>query len=624
LKQIQIIAYGLNLILFPIGLTFEYHFPDSFFSNSVFRAWPLLFSLGLALVAAKFFRNAFALISFGIFWFLITLAPTNSVLPRLDLLSERNLYLPSLGVLLLLATAIYRLTLANPNNWIIKKVTIYSLIIFFVLQVSLLYKRNLIYRSNILLWEDTLKKAPKNLQALHNLSHFYISKKHDKKAFIALKVLAKSNASPHYTSYAHSNLGTLYMQKGDYQKAEAEFKMGISIKPSLPMNYLNLGTVFASQGRYLEAKEVYEKTETLYSQYKWGHSIPADFFINKSRLMLTLGLYKEAEESAIKYLNRFGGHAFSNSITTSNLDLSTDYTYIKLVINRAKRGLSKRFNLDSNPSLLNGRIITGSRSGTKARVISYDFDSSTVYPDAVWVKYLTEDTTTQEIQGIHVADSGEGYTSIPNIIITGGGGAGATARVVLSDIQTIIGVDITNPGSNYTSTPSITITGGGGKGAQLKATLNNSQSFLEGERVSTADFSIFAYSASKNHSGKRSPEAGRGHFILAKIYDAMGKHEQALREYSQVGSEPKIKSEAHNNRALIFIQQNLFDRAVKELDQAVKISPDLPVTHFNIGNLLIQTNGNLIKARWHLEKALKFSSNQDRIEKIKQTLNTLS
>ena len=103
----------------------------------------------------------------------------------------------------------------------------------------------------------------------------------------------------------------------------------------------------------------------------------------------------------------------------------------------------------------------------------------------------------------------------------------------------------------------------------------------------------------------------------------MGKHKRALREYSQVGSEPKVKSESHNNRALIFIQQNLFDQALKELDQAVKISPNLPATHFNIGNLLIQTNGNLIKARWHLEKALKHTSNQERIEKIKKTLNTL-
>jgi tetratricopeptide (TPR) repeat protein len=495
----------------------------------------------------------------------------------------------------------------------------YSLIIFFVFQTTLLHKRNLIYRSNILLWEDTLEKAPKNLQALHNLSHFYISNKKHKQAFIVLKKLTKSNASPHYISYAHSNLGTLYMQKGKYLKAEAEFKMGINAKPSLPMNHLNLGTVLALQGRYIEAKDAYKKTEHLYNQYTWGHlhRIPLDFFLNKARLMLTLGFYEEAKKSAIKYLDRLNDHAFANNIISSidNLDKVDNQTYIKLV---------KKFNLNINPPLLNGQIITGSRSGTKARIISYDFPSNTVYPNAVWVKYLTKDTITQKVQGIDVTNSGAGYTTLPNIKITGGGGTGAIARAVISDKQTIIGVDVINSGSGYTSTPSITVIGGGGgKGAQFKVTLNNSKKFLEGERISTTDFFTSAYFVAKVFPGARSPEAGRGHFILAKTYDLMGKHEQALQEYNQVGNEPKIKSESHNNRALIFIQQSLFDRALKELDQAVKTFPDLPSAHFNLGSLLIQTNGSLVKARWHLEKALKFSSSQERIEKIKKTLSTL-
>jgi tetratricopeptide (TPR) repeat protein len=619
LKQIQIIAYGLNLILFPIGLTFEYDFPDSFFSNPLLRALPLFFLLGLTLISAKYFRNTFTLIPFGIFWFLITLAPTNSILPRIDLLSERNLYLPSFGVLFLLATAIYRFTLANQNNWIIKRVTIYSLIILFVFQVALLHKRNFIYRSNILLWEDTLEKAPKNLQALHNLSHYYLSEKKYEKAFVVLKRLAKSNASPHYISYAHSNLGTLYMQKGKYLKAEAEFKMGINAKPSLPMNHLNLGTVLALQGRYLEAKDAYKQTERLYNQYTWGHlhRMPLDFFLNKARLMLTLGLYEEAEKSAIKYLDRFNNHAFANSIISSigNLDIVGNHTYIMLV---------KKFNLNINPPLLNGQIITGSRSGSKARVISYDFPSNPASPDAVWVKYLTKDTITQKVQGIDVTDSGAGYTTIPNIIITGGGGTGAIARVIISDTQTVIGVDVINSGSGYTSTPSITVIGGGGKGAQFKVTLNNSKNFINGERISTSGFSTSAYFIAKIFPGARSPEAGRGHFILAKTYALMGKHEQALQQYSQVGNGPKIKSESHNNRALIFIQQSLFDEALKELNQAIKILPNFSSAHFNLGTLLIQTDGDLIKAKWHLEKALKFSSNQDRIKKIIQTLNTLS
>ena len=425
LKQARVIGHGFYLLLFPIGLTFDYDFPDAFFPHPVLRTWPILLFLGLVLVAARFFRNALPIISFGILWFLLTLAPTNSILPRPDLLSERNLYLPSFGVFLLLSISGYHLVLAEHNRSIIKRIGVSCLVVLFMFEMVLIHKRNSLYRSNILLWEDTLKKAPGNLQALHNLSHFYIAEKKHKKAFVALQSLAKSKASPHYISFAHSNLGTLYLQLGEYSKAEAEFRKGISIKPSLPTNYLNLGTVFASQGRHLEAKNAYEKTEHLYKKYKWGYQIPPELYLNKARLLLTLGLHYDAENSAIQYL-------------------------------------------------------------------------------------------------------------------------------------------------------------------------------------------------------KRLPEAGLGHFVLASIYAAMGKYENALREYSQSGNDPKLKSEAHNNMALIFIQQNLFDRALEELNQAVTIFPILPDAHYNLANLLIQTSGDLIKARRHLETALKLTTNLEGQRRIKRTLDTLS
>ena len=77
----------------------------------------------------------------------------------------------------------------------------------------------------------------------------------------------------------------------------------------------------------------------------------------------------------------------------------------------------------------------------------------------------------------------------------------------------------------------------------------------------------------------------------------MEKHERALRKYSQVGRESKVKSESHNNRAIIFITQSLFDEVLKEFNQAIKIHPNFPSTHFNLGTLLIQTEGDLIKVK---------------------------
>ena len=418
LKQIQIIPHGARLILFPIGLTFDYNFPNTFFTPSTLLVTSLLFILGVILIIALYFPKRLVLVSFCFFWFLITLAPTNSILPRADLLSERNLYLPSFGIIFLLAFTIQRLVLANHNQLLVKKIGAYFLIIFFILQIILLHERNLLYKSNILLWEDTLQKAPGKIRALHNLSHFYMSEKNYAKAFATLHTLTKSKASPYYISYAH-------LQLGDYLKAENEFKSGIRAKPTQPINHFNLGTLLASQGRNIEAKESYEKSENLYKNYRWGYQVPAELYINKARLLLKLKLYKDAEVSIYNYL-------------------------------------------------------------------------------------------------------------------------------------------------------------------------------------------------------KRVPEPGFGYFILANIHSATSRLEQALHNYNKVGNTPELKAKAHNNRALIYIKKKSFDLALKELNQAIMISPNLIDAHFNLGNLLIQTNGNSAKARQHLEKALTLTTSQEGIDRIKATLKNLS
>jgi hypothetical protein len=62
--------------------------------------------------------------------------------------------------------------------------------------------------------------------------------------------------------------------------------------------------------------------------------------------------------------------------------------------------------------------------------------------------------STATITGFDVQSGGSGYTT-PVVIITGGGGTGATAVARVSQ-GLIIGIVLTNPGSGYTSTPIVT------------------------------------------------------------------------------------------------------------------------------------------------------------------------
>jgi len=76
--------------------------------------------------------------------------------------------------------------------------------------------------------------------------------------------------------------------------------------------------------------------------------------------------------------------------------------------------------------------------------------------------------TSNPIDKIAIFNQGSGYTSVPTIAITGGGGTGAIATAVLgtgSDSDKVVSVILDNVGSGYITLPTAIISGGGGTGA---------------------------------------------------------------------------------------------------------------------------------------------------------------
>ena len=104
--------------------------------------------------------------------------------------------------------------------------------------------------------------------------------------------------------------------------------------------------------------------------------------------------------------------------------------------------------------------------------------SSMVIPDDGDLIFVTGTTTIteiltdtaavykQKVSRIDLTNFGTGYTSVPTVGFSGGGGSGATATAYV-DLLTgqLTSVMVTNGGSGYTSSPTVTITGGGGSSA---------------------------------------------------------------------------------------------------------------------------------------------------------------
>jgi protein O-mannosyl-transferase len=303
LTQGRILAYALKLCLFPINLTFDYDFP-SHWANSKFI--PITIWLVVVFAVIKNFRRISPAVTFALLWFLITLSPTNSFLPRTDLLSERNLYLPSLGPIFLIAYGFHYL-FSRKSEGTLSKQGITLLVALFLILGSLLITRNSVYRTNILLWEDTYKKSPSDLKVLHNLSHFYLEDKRYQQALVPLLRLSHSVADDFYRAFAHSNIGTIYTQNGNFERAEKEFHKAIELEPTLPLGYLNLGTYYASRGEFRQAREEFLRARERYILYKWGYPMPIELDLNLAKVNLQLKSFTEAEKYIRQYLKGIPG-----------------------------------------------------------------------------------------------------------------------------------------------------------------------------------------------------------------------------------------------------------------------------------------------------------------------------
>ncbi|MBT5550183.1 MAG: tetratricopeptide repeat protein [Nitrospina sp.] len=303
LAQAGVLMHACKLFLFPINLSFDYDLSIHRGPITFSRFIPVAIWGILALATLKNFRRISPVVVFAFLWFLITISPTNSFLPREDLLSERNLYLPSLGLTFLIAFIFYHL-FYQKSEASLSKTGLVLLVLFVLFQSSLLISRNSVYRSNILLWEDTYKKSSGDLKVLHNLSHYYLEDKRYQQALVPLLKLSRSEAGDFYRAFASSNLGSIYTQSGNFSKAEKEFRKAIKLEPSLPLGYMNLGTFYASRGEFRQARTEFLLARDRYLKLNWGYPMPVELELNLARVNWRLKSYSDAKEHILQYLQK--------------------------------------------------------------------------------------------------------------------------------------------------------------------------------------------------------------------------------------------------------------------------------------------------------------------------------
>jgi protein O-mannosyl-transferase len=212
LSELHAIAYALLLFFRPWKQNFDHDLTEF---HSLFQ-WPLPLSLLLLIgtaTAALVAVRRLPLVTFGLAWFFIQLLPAG-LIPRNDLLSERNLYLPSIGILLaivvLASYVTHRVATVLPRPRLLQFISMGLAAMLVLVLCTFTYHRNRLYQDRLLLWSDAVLKSP-------------------------------NKARP------HNNLGHAYALQGDWDRAIEEFRTAVRLDPDYLLAQENLRNAYLHQ-----------------------------------------------------------------------------------------------------------------------------------------------------------------------------------------------------------------------------------------------------------------------------------------------------------------------------------------------------------------------------------------
>ncbi|HYA66211.1 MAG TPA: hypothetical protein VEE84_05955 [Burkholderiaceae bacterium] len=128
-----------------------------------------------AIIAALSQLRRHPALAFGGLWFFLWLLPTNSVLPRLDVANDRQLYLAIIGPAWLVGLALAHL--AHPHHRVTshaRRITARVALTALIGALALLtLYQNRIYVDEVTFWEAVVKRAPASARAADNLGVAY-------------------------------------------------------------------------------------------------------------------------------------------------------------------------------------------------------------------------------------------------------------------------------------------------------------------------------------------------------------------------------------------------------------------------------------------------------------------
>lgn len=241
-------AYMRKLVFpYPFNLFYTFHptytilRPDFIIAVGILTAF-----IGLWVLAVK---KKWKIVSFAFIWYLAFLAPSLIFINSIgeNLFAERHVFASTIGFAVLIAIVLRRLGRLGMLGRIgvIGVIGSFAALSFFVI-----YARNQIWRSDEVIYADTLKKSPDADLIRYNLAYLYEQSGKTSTARDEYGIIVKRN-SWRGLAKVFNNLGNMTRKGGDYALASRYFQQSLATDPLHVEAYNNLGAMSLEQGDLL-------------------------------------------------------------------------------------------------------------------------------------------------------------------------------------------------------------------------------------------------------------------------------------------------------------------------------------------------------------------------------------
>lgn len=261
--MLKTIPVYLKLLVFPVGLLYHYNgvIPDSdsFLDGSV--VFSVILVVALLTVSLALYKN-YGKISFCILFVFVTLLPVMNIIPTMNFMAERFLYITSFAISLLIAYLMSEFMSEKFKNLVIP-----LLLAVFLAFTYLTVKRNYQWKDNDTLYLTGEGKDGSVL--LINIGNIFANRKQFDEAE---KRYRRAIEIRNNNVLAHHNLGLIYLVKGNLDSAEIKIKDGLDVDSLAPDGYYQLANIYQQRGKMGEAIEMLEKLQKIVPDYRGSKS----------------------------------------------------------------------------------------------------------------------------------------------------------------------------------------------------------------------------------------------------------------------------------------------------------------------------------------------------------------